>query len=171
MLCQKCGKNPATTHVKRTVGGKTTEYHLCAACAAEQGFGQTFSHMLDGFSLGDFWGSLFAEPVLPTVTDSVRCEGCGKSFREIASSGRAGCPSCYTTFYDRLLPSIQRIHGKTGHVGKVPSAAGGEVRRAQEVEELRRQLNNAIANQEYEKCAGLRDRIRELEGGESHENQ
>lgn len=167
MLCQKCGNHPATTHVKRTVNGKTTELHLCAACAAEQGIGNMFG----GFSLGDFWGSLFAEPAMPAVTDSVRCEGCGKSFREIASSGRAGCPSCYTTFYDRLLPSVQRIHGKTGHVGKVPTGAGSEVLRARELDDLRRQLNTAIANQEYEKCAELRDRIRELEGGDAHENR
>ena len=25
MMCQNCGKNPATTHVKRTVNGKTAE--------------------------------------------------------------------------------------------------------------------------------------------------
>lgn len=166
MLCQKCGKNSATTHMKRTVNGKTTEIHLCAACAAEQGIGGMFG----GFSLGDFWGSLFAEPTMPLATDSVRCEGCGKSFREITASGRAGCPSCYTAFYDRLLPSIQRIHGKSGHVGKVPSGAGGEMRRARELEGLRQQLNTAIANQEYEKCAGLRDRIRELERGENDAN-
>lgn len=167
MLCQKCGKNPATAHVKRTVNGKTSEMHLCAACAAEQGFGKMFG----GFNLGDFWGSLFAEPTAPAVTDTVRCEGCGKSFREIVSSGRAGCPSCYTTFYDRLLPSVQRIHGKTGHVGKVACGASGEVRRLRELDDLRRQLNEAIAAQEYEECAKLRDQIRALEGSESHDGE
>lgn len=167
MLCQKCGKNPATTHVKRTVNGKTTEYHLCAACAAEQGLGQ----MLGGLNLGDFWGSLFSEPAAPAVSDTVRCEGCGKSFRDIAATGRAGCPACYATFYDRLLPSIQRIHGKTAHVGKAPAGAGGEAQRARELDALRRELNAAIASQEYEKCAKLRDRIRELEGSDSHENK
>ena len=162
MLCEHCGQNPATTHVKRTVNGKTSEYHLCAACAAKQGLGQMFD-------LGNFWGSVFADPALRQAKDTVRCEGCGKTFREIASSGRAGCPACYTTFYDRLLPSVQRIHGKTGHVGKIPAAAGESVRRERELEDLRRELNEAIAAQEYEKCAGLRDRIRELEGGGDHE--
>ena len=37
MMCQNCGKSPATTHVKRTVNGKTAEWHLCAECAAKQG--------------------------------------------------------------------------------------------------------------------------------------
>lgn len=165
MLCEKCGKNAATTHVKRIINGKVTEHHLCAACAAQQGIGDMFG----GLDMGSFWGSLFAEPTLRSAADTVRCEGCGKTFREIASSGRAGCPTCYTTFYDRLLPSIQRIHGKTGHVGKIPADAGGAVRRERQLEDLRRQLNEAIAAQEYEKCAGLRDQIRELEGGKDDE--
>lgn len=167
MLCQKCGKNTATAHVKRTVNGHTTEYHLCAACAAEEGLNSMFGAL----DLGSFWGSLFAEPALRGSADTLRCEGCGKSFGEIASSGQAGCPTCYTTFYDRLLPSIQRIHGKTAHVGKVPAAADGELRRERELEDLRRQLNEAIEKQEYEQCAGLRDRIRELEGGSDRESK
>ncbi len=155
MLCQKCGKHPATTYVKRTVNGVTTEYRLCATCAAGVG----------GFDLGSFWGSLFAEPSARHAADTVRCNGCGKTFREIAASGKAGCPTCYTTFYDRLLPSVQRIHGKTGHVGKVPSGTENAVRTERELEDLRRRLNEAITAQEYEKCAELRDRIRALEGG------
>ena len=166
MLCQKCGKNPATTHLKRTVNGQTTETHLCAACAAEQGMNSLFG----GLDLGNFFGSLFTEPTLRSAADTVRCEGCGKTFREIASSGKAGCPTCYATFYDRLLPSIQRIHGKAEHVGKIPTAAGEAALLERQLEDLRRELNTAITAQEYERCAELRDRIRELEGGAEHEN-
>ena len=161
MLCEKCGKHTATTHLKRTINGKTTEHHLCSACAAQEGIGGVFG----GLNLGNFWGSLLAEPAVQSAGDVARCESCGKTFREIASSGRAGCPACYTAFYDRLLPSIQRIHGKTAHVGKVPVGADDTVRRERELQDLRDKLNRAIAAQEYEKCAEIRDRIRELEGG------
>ena len=64
MTCQGCGKKPATTFLKKTINGKTTELHLCADCAAKQGIGG----MLGGFDLGDFWGSLFAEPSLRQQT-------------------------------------------------------------------------------------------------------
>lgn len=167
MLCQKCGKNQATTHFKRTLNGETSEWHLCPSCAAEEGLDSMFS----GLDLGNFWGSLFAEPAARAIPDTVRCEGCGHSFREIAQTGQAGCPACYTAFYDRLLPSIQRIHGKTRHVGKAPAGAGEPARREQELEQLRRQLTAAIAKQEYEECARLRDRIRELEGGDNRDEQ
>ena len=161
MTCQNCGKNLATTHMKKTVNGETTELHLCAACAAKQGL----NTVLDGYGLdlGNFWGTLFAEPAVREQTDTVRCACCGSTFRDIAASGKVGCPTCYTTFYDRLLPSIRRIHGKTRHTGKAPAAAGEIAKREQELETLKKQLAQSIANQEYEKCAQLRDRIHTLE--------
>ena len=165
MLCQSCGKHPATTFIKKTINGETTEWHLCADCASKQGFGSVLNGI--GFDLGDFWGSLFAEPAARSIADTVRCEGCGHSFREIAESGKAGCPECYTTYYDRLLPSIQRIHGKTKHTGKVPSGAGDGLKKEKEIDRLRRELSECIATQQYEKCASLRDRIRELEKEEN----
>ncbi len=161
MLCQKCGKHVATTHVKKTINGETTELHLCSQCAQEQGLGSVFGGM--GFDLGDFWGSLFDEPAARALADTVRCEGCGSSFQEIVDSGKVGCPVCYTTFYDRLLPSIQRIHGKAQHVGKLPSAADEDAKQRQELDRLKRELAESISRQEYEKCAELRDRIRALE--------
>ena len=33
MMCQNCGKNPATTHIKTIVNGKLAEYDLCSECA------------------------------------------------------------------------------------------------------------------------------------------
>ncbi len=162
MLCQNCGKNLATTHMKKTINGETTELHLCAACAAKQGLNTVWNGL--GLDLGNFWGSLFAEPAVREQADAVRCECCGSTFADIARSGRAGCPCCYTTFYDRLLPYIRRIHGKTRHTGKVPSAAGEEAKKEKQLDDLRRRLAESIANQEYEKCAELRDSIRALEG-------
>lgn len=161
MLCQQCGKHPATTHMKRTINGQTSELHLCSECAAAQGLNQ----FLPGFGLnfGDFFGSLFAEPAARAMADTVRCEGCGHSFSELAEAGRAGCPQCYETFYDRLLPSIQRIHGKTRHTGKVAAGGGEAVKKENELDRLRHELDTCIANQQYERCAELRDQIAALE--------
>ena len=164
MLCQNCGKKPATTFLKKTINGETTEIHLCADCARQQGLSMWNGL---GFDLGDFWGALFSEPTAREKADTVRCEVCGRSFGEIAQLGKAGCPSCYTTFYDRLLPSIQRIHGKAKHTGKVPAGAGDRLKKEQELDALRQQLAQCIAEQQYEECAALRDRIRALEKEET----
>ena len=164
MLCQSCGKNGATTFLKKTVNGETSSLHLCSECAGENGIKPFFAH--SGFDIGDFWGSLFSEPAARIAADDVKCESCSKTFREIAKTGKAGCPACYTAFYDRLLPSIRQIHGETRHTGKIPEGAGESIKKERELEQLRRELNDCIANQQFEKCSGLRDRIRDLEAKE-----
>jgi protein arginine kinase activator len=135
---------------------------LCAECAAQQGLPATLGNF--GLDFGDFWGSLFAEPAKRMREDTIRCPDCGRSFRGIAELGKPGCPTCYLTFYDRLLPSIQRIHGKTQHTGKVAERADEQVKTEFELKSLREQLEKCLAEQDYETCAQLRDRIRELEG-------
>ena len=90
---------------------------------------------------------------IPTGGDQVRCSGCGSTFQDIAATGRAGCAKCYDTFYDQLLPSLQRLHGKTRHAGKLPASAGIEAK----------SLSLAIEKQEFEKAAALRDEIKALE--------
>ena len=43
MLCQNCGKNEATTHIKQVINGDTAERHLCSECAEHLGYGDAFS--------------------------------------------------------------------------------------------------------------------------------
>lgn len=165
MLCQHCQKRNATTHIKRTVNGKTAELYVCSECAAKQGIGVLGGNGLDVTNL---FGGLFAAPSLRESDTQERCSSCGKSFRDIVQSGVVGCPDCYIQFYDRLQPSIQRIHGKTSHVGKIAASGSQESRSKRELSELKEELKKALAMQEYERCAQLRDRIKELEG-ESNE--
>ena len=61
MMCERCGKRPATTYVKRTINGQTTEWHLCAECAAAEGVG-LFGGF--GFGVGDLFGGFLTQPAL-----------------------------------------------------------------------------------------------------------
>ena len=100
---------------------------------------------------------------------SRRCPKCGTSFDEIVRDGRVGCADCYRTFYDRLLPSIQRIHGKIKHNGKISSASPVEARpetAEEKIERLKNEMNDAVAKQDFETAAKIRDEIKALEGGE-----
>lgn len=163
MLCQNCGKNEATTHLKRIINGEKAETHLCSQCASALGYGSIFSGF--GLNLGDLFGGFFGElPVSKLSNRVIRCEKCGCSFDDIVKSGKIGCSDCYKTFYDKLLPSIQRIHGKTEHQGKFPAGAGEDVRYAHKLTELKAELNKAIDEQNFEKAAMLRDEIRAMEG-------
>jgi len=162
MLCQNCERNEATTHIKRVVNGDTAEIHLCRECAAHLGYGDFFSGF--GINLGELFGGLM-EAGLPSPGEAkvIRCPKCGCSFEDIAREGKLGCAECYTTFYDKLLPSLQRIHGRIQHNGKVSEAAGSEVKKINMLEQLREELKKAIAEENFELAAKLRDQIKETE--------
>ncbi len=155
MKCQACGKHPAVTHVKTITNGELAEFSLCAECARRLGYGNLFAE------LGRGLGILGLQPEAEE-----RCR-CGTVWEDIVRTGRVGCPECYRTFYDRLLPVVQRIHGSVRHRGKVP---GGNLPRPAAPAEKgmllvkRQQLREAIDAEKFEDAAVLRDEIRALEG-------
>jgi protein arginine kinase activator len=62
---------------------------------------------------------------------------------------------------------LERAHeGATHHVGKVPHRAGaGEARQVQ-LTRMRKRLDHAVASEDYELAAQLRDDIRQMEDAE-----
>lgn len=158
MMCDKCGKNPVTTHIKKVVNGNVEEMHLCAYCAAKGGYGN-----FGKLSLTNMLASMLGDSVGNLKTTTRRCECCGASFSDIAQSGRVGCSECYTTFKEELLPSLSRLHGKTLHVGSVPDKAEQKQTKVEKIAELKAKLNSAVQNEEYEQAAKFRDEIRAIE--------
>lgn len=191
MKCNKCGKE-ATTHLRQNINGQVTEFWLCAECAEEMGVGGMFSGFggfgsfgslgFGGFGgmeslLGSFFGSHAPAKSIPEQT---RCSVCGSTFRDISERGKAGCANCYDVFSSQLQHTIERIHGRCVHNGKLPgkstpasmpkntaAAAKPEVQNKapekESIESLRAKLREAVAKEEYEKAAQLRDEIRRLE--------
>ena len=167
MLCQNCGKHEATTHIKSVVNGEYTQLHLCQGCAGKLGYGDVFSGF--GFDLGDFFGNFFSKPKVSLPSSKTeRCEKCGMSFEEIVKSGKIGCADCYGKFYEMLLPSIRRIHGKTQHSGKTATVLETketvkEKTKEEIIAEKKAEMQKAIEEQNFERAAELRDEIKELE--------
>lgn len=159
MLCQACEKRQATTHIKTILNGELKEYNLCSECAQKHGYASFFG--TPAFDFDKFFGSFMDG--FGASKSRKRCQCCGSSFEDIAKTGKVGCAECYDVFYEELLPSIQRIHGRTAHTGKLAHAAGTEVKVRNEIAKYRSELENAIKDQEFEKAAELRDKIKELE--------
>lgn len=161
MICQNCEKREATTHLKRIVNGKTEEYHLCAGCASKLGYGDIFTSF--DLGLGGLFGNLFTQGQSLLGGETVaRCEKCGATYRDISETGKVGCADCYELFAERLAPSLQRIHGKTRHCGKVPGTGVQNDMRSR-LEEMREKLARAVEAQKFEEAAKLRDEIRAAE--------
>lgn len=162
MLCDKCKKNTATYHYKQNVNGQVTELHLCPACAAESTHG-AFSSMDSLGGISSLLTGALREAVAPVRRV---CPVCGTSSADIAKSGCAGCPACYQTFAAMFAPYIAKLHGHVTHRGRIPLAAQkpedpAETRRRQ-MEQLKKELDEAIQYEQFEQAAVLRDRINAL---------
>ena len=163
MLCQNCGRNEATTHIKRIVDGESAELHLCGNCAQHLGYAGLFSGFGGGIST--LLSRFFPEAALPAAEEETEhCPGCGATFDDIVRTGMMGCAECYDVFYDRLKPSLSRIHGRATHVGKTSTTRDLRSERRVEIRRLEAELKEAVSAEEYEQAAVLRDRLRELRG-------
>jgi protein arginine kinase activator len=93
-----------------------------------------------------------------------RCPGCGATFADFRESGRLGCGDCYQAFEPSLRLLLRRYHGSTHHHGRRPEARSGEAPApgAALIASLREQLHAAVASEDFERAAELRDRLREL---------
>lgn len=163
MMCEKCGKYPATTHIKTVVNGVLSEKNLCSHCAATYGYGASANAGLAGML-----ASMLGDVIVSKPASAKKCPVCGSTFSDIAKRGKAGCTECYTTFKAELLPYLKRVHGSTKHMGKVPNNAPlAVVPKEETIESLRMELNNLVAEEKYEQAAVIRDKIRKMEGKEN----
>lgn len=156
--CDNCDKS-ATVHVTEIEDGQKVEKHLCENCAAGEGItikaDVPISQLLEDFIL---------QTVSGESPEELTCEVCGLTFSEFREQGVLGCPNDYNAFGERLALLMSRAQqGATEHVGKVPRRSGGDQKRLNAVLRLRAQLRGAIAAEDYELAAALRDRIKEAE--------
>jgi len=155
--CDKCGKN-ATIHLTEIIDGQKIEKHLCEQCAADEHI-TVKSNVPISQLLEDF---LF-QGTTPSISEKA-CEVCGMTFSEFRKRGLLGCPNDYDAFAEALEPLLLRTHeGATQHVGKVPTKAGANQKRTNHLLRLRAQLRAAVAAEQYESAALLRDQIKGLE--------
>ena len=157
MLCEKCGINDATMHIRSIVDGVIKEKHLCASCAVSEGYGN-----IKGNNLSQILSSVFDDSSTLAIKNKVvRCNCCGSTFNDIANSGKCGCAECYDVFYEQLLPYLKRVHGNTRHIGKTPQSV---LEPNVNVEELRNLLTQLVKQEKYEEAAIVRDKIKALKG-------
>jgi len=154
MYCEKCGKNQATVHTKVIMNGVATEKYLCASCWEDEE-----NQMAGNFTFNDLLKGFMQQP---SATQSAACPVCHMDLRTFKQGGLLGCDHCYETFKEMLEPTLKKIHGKSVHEGKRPSGAKTSAQPHNEIEQLKERLGEAIAREDYENAAVLRDRIREL---------
>ena len=121
-------------------------------------FADPFSQLHD-----ELFGGFFGIPLQKSIPAQKKCPTCQTTFSQISKCGRVGCADCYTAFEAELRPTLRSIHGVTSHTGESPSRHRAMQERSARLEALKTQLGEAIAREDFEKAATLRDEIRALQ--------
>jgi protein arginine kinase activator len=133
---------------------------LCEACAKEKGVNDP-----TGFSLADLLLGLGASQKMEeanTATGSeVACRHCGFTQADFKKTGRLGCSECYNVFADGLDALLKGMHKGTQHKGKVPPAVRRVISQEAKLTKLEAALKAAIAKEDFETAATLRDEIKQ----------
>ena len=167
MLCQKCNKREAVIHVKQSVNGKKTEMMLCRECAELDGVSPFFGMGTDELFSGFFSDSVFGGS---SIHEPKKCKNCGMSGAELAKNGRVGCAKCYDVFEQELSKIIYGIHGNAVHTGSVPGNRAKQLEKQKRIDELKKEQQIAINDQNYERAAQIRDKIKQIESEEGGED-
>jgi len=165
MLCESCHQNEASVHLTQVVDGKVEKFHLCEDCAAEKGIDVHAQPMdLSGMmeNIKDELAHLKDDLKSKSSPSNTVCPNCGMTRKEILKKGRLGCEHCYDYFGAEMLPVIVSLQHGDQHLGKVPQRSSARLKASVEVVRLRRELDKAVAGENYERAAQLRDQIKVL---------
>ena len=183
MLCEKCGLSEATVKITKITAGHAEVHNFCADCAREGGL------LKEGQE--PEWNKaifrLLTEAVRKTVDEvldkdpegtekkkKISCPGCGRTYGEFMEDGIFGCPDCYEAFSPFLETAVRNLQGADRHTGKSPLSENKRAEKSgeelvketlspeEEASVLEQQLKEAVAIEDYETAALLRDRIRGL---------
>ncbi len=157
MNCEICKKSPATVRYTEVVNKKVMKMNLCEECAKKKGVS-----VQAPFTIADLLSGLADAGAQADEDAGKSCPACGLTYGDFRKTGRLGCDACYGAFEKGLRGLFETIHKSAGHPGKVPSRARGKVDALRLLQELEAGLCAAVAREDFEKAAELRDRIQEL---------
>ena len=165
MMCEDCGIRPAKIHLMTIINGDRVERNLCPTCMAKH------QKQIPGIDFSNIAGILNSILEGKNAEEQARqdaeyegyvCEQCGMTYQEFQKLGMLGCANCYQAFKTPMTALLQRVHGNTQHAGRVPGGVHSGTSIRMNIDRLKQKLQRAIADEEYEQAAKLRDAIRAL---------
>ncbi len=154
MLCESCKENEATVHLTQVIDGAIKKLHLCEACAAKSGI-----DIQGPLSITDILLGMGIQKPADLPDAERTCPRCHMRRTDFKKTGRFGCAACYEAFAEELPPLLKAMHRSDHHTGKVPSRESLRVRASAELESLQQKMDKAIAAENFEEAARLRDAI------------
>ena len=152
MKCQKCGSSEVSFHHAKNVNGCVTETHLCSKCAEESGY-----DIEKMFELGDIFEGMFS------------MQGLG-GFMPMAIpvlNASAMFPIKMHSIPGRIDQGTSQGCECGGSSAKQTNITIDEEMKMRR--ELNAEMRAAVASEEFEKAAELRDKIKALESASAQQ--
>ena len=164
MLCEECKVNEASYTISVMVAGEVKTRHLCGDCMAKMNMNIASGNIKSLLSsiLSAITGDEAQEEARPDIV----CPRCHTTLNQFTTSGKLGCPKCYEAFHEQLQPMLLQIHGRVQHAGRQPLDTREAQQQRSRQEELTRLMEQAVADENFERAAMLRDQLRALAEGE-----
>ncbi len=159
MKCENCGKNEVTFVYQSNINGQVTEKHLCSECAEKLGYTQKVaSHsqrMMQNFFGNSFFGDSFFDDFFSPMPSLF-----GRMNRLLENP--------FDDFFDAmpaLSPAVS--NQETAQEEKKDDLVGkeeqGRFAYMRQMNALKLEMKKAVHQENFEKAAELRDKIRALE--------
>lgn len=156
---QDCGncKKPATIHLTQIINNQIKKLDFCDDCPHQKGVTDP-----EGFSLAELLANGPGAAEAQALDSTESCPTCGFTTVEFKKTGQFGCPECYETFRDTVIPMLEGMHRGQTHMGKVPQHMLSRVNRRREIDKLKRNLDEAVTEERFEDAARYRDELKQL---------
>jgi protein arginine kinase activator len=121
--CVKCGK-PATHKFVKVESSQIYDMYYCPEHASESSPYQKAKP-----AIHEILASFLAQGQTPgeqqtlSADPNLTCKTCGLKFEAYRKTLMLGCPDCYESFFEHLVPDLRKFHGNIKHIGRRP---GGE---------------------------------------------
>jgi len=173
--CQACGVRPAVVEFVQVTGTERREMSLCRECALSIGMRSQVEafQRLSQLLMQHNPAAEMSEEMRAALAST--CGRCKLEFEQFVKTGLLGCPYCYEEFNELLKPVLRRMHGvlkqveepvdkavKPGRIHGARASAAKESSSEEQRARLEMELNLALLEEDYERAADLRDKLKKL---------
>lgn len=165
MLCEECKVNEAVYTLSVMMGDEVKTRHLCAECMAKMNTTLNSNNIKN--LLSSILSAITGNDTPEQPQQEIVCPRCRTTLSQFTKSGRLGCPGCYEAFQEKLQAMLLQIHGRVQHAGRQPLCSEDAQRARSRQEQLTRLMEQAVALEDFETAAQLRDQLKALAAKEA----
>lgn len=154
MICKACNKRAAIYHLISIYKNELIETHLCEECYKSSGISPASSNTINNYN--SILDALVGKDIEKELQEKY-CSKCGTSLVEFRHSGVLGCSYCYNIFQDEIKKKYPvKEHYRDSGLKTIDDL--------QLIKVLNDELKKALQDEQYERAAIIRDKLRKYTG-------